>query len=295
MAEILLNRMYTVHGVYRRSSVDNLTRIKHLRNEIILHRGDMSDGGSIDKIVKAVCPDQIYNLADQDDVRWSNSIPAYSLDVTVGAVGRLLETIKGTPIRLFQPVSATMFGNAPPPQNEATPIDPQSPYACAKAHSYYLCRHYRYNHNVFVSTGIMFNHDSPGRSDGYFYQRVCREAVEAALGRRDTIEIGNPTTSFDVGYAEDYMLAAYAIMKLPEAGDFVVGSGIAPTVEQVARYAVECAGASERCRIVTGPGPVGPRYVADVTKYVKTVGHYPSVTGWKDLVQMLILHYRSKV
>ena len=218
LAGILLEKGYEVHGLYRRSSVDNLRRIAHCRSRVTLHQGDMADPISVERALLEAQPDEVYNMADQDHVGFSLATTAYSLDITAGAVGRTLETLRGLrrrTVRYFQPLSATMFGDAPPPQNEQTPFAPASPYACAKVAAYYLCQHYRREYGMHVSTAIFFNHDSPRRGGDYLLQRIARE--EKLWGDLDTV--------VEVGYAREYMEAAHAILQLDRPDDFVIGTG----------------------------------------------------------------------
>ena len=233
LADILTEKGYTVHGLYRRSSVNNLGRIQHLlsQGKIELHQGDLADPGSVERAILTSRPDEIYNLADQDDVRWSHRTPGYSADITAGAVGRLLQFLcdRFDDVKVFQPVSATMFGNASAPQDENTLIDPLSPYACAKAHAYHLARFYRREHNLWVSTGILYNHDSPRRGDGYLLQKICRAAVRMT-GEQRACNEGRKLNldrwqRVDVGYAREYMEAAWNILQLPQPDDFVLSSG----------------------------------------------------------------------
>ena len=217
ICDLLLEKGYEVHGLHRRSSVDNLRRIAHCRDRVTLHRGDMADLNSIMIACDRSRPDEIYNLADQDHVGASFASAAYSMDITAGAVGRMLELVRSWlyPIRFFQPLSATMFGDAPPPQNERTPFAPASPYACAKVAAYYLCQHYRREYGMHVSTAIFFNHDSPRRGGDYLLQRIARG--DKLWGDLDTV--------VEVGYAREYMEAAHAILQLDKPDDFVIGTG----------------------------------------------------------------------
>ena len=218
LAEILLEKGYDVHGFYRRSSVDNLSRIRHLLSDVTLHKGDLTDYGSVHRAVAECLPlHEVYNEADQDHVGWSQAAPSYSAAVTYGGVVNVLEAVRQlTPTtRVFQPVSATMFGYAPPRQDEITRLYPQSPYACAKVAAYYLCQHYRREHGMFVSCGILFNHDSPRRGSDYLLQRIARG--EELWGDLETI--------VDIGYAREYMEAAWKMMQLESPDDFVIGTG----------------------------------------------------------------------
>jgi len=161
LAELLLEKGYKVHGMLRRSSTDNTRNIKHFMDKVTLHQGDLADPLSVDRIIHEVDPHELYNEADQDNVGWSRSTPGYSVDITAGAVARLFESVRRmgfSEIKIFQPVSSTMFGEPTTwPQTEETPLNPMSPYACAKAHAFHLAKYYREKHGVFISTAILYN------------------------------------------------------------------------------------------------------------------------------------------
>lgn len=245
LADYLLARGYEVHGIHRRTSTDNLRRIAHLAGRVRLHRGDLCDTQSIARTILSVIPDEIYNLADQDDVGWSYGTAGYSYDVTGAAVGRLLEALRCEiaeaigAIRFFQPISATIFGNSPAPQNESTPLNPLSPYACAKAFTLHLCRFYRDVYGMPVSTAILFNHDSPRREENYLLNKIGRSMARIKLGLQETLELSNLDLRVDVGFAGDYVEAMHAITNHPEPDDFVIGSMQPMTIRELAMTAFE--------------------------------------------------------
>lgn len=233
LAEILLERGYEVHGVVRRNSQPNLWRIQHILDQLVIHQGDLLDFSSIYSIFWKILPDEIYNEADQDHIGFSQATPSYSAEITYGAVANLLELvrqIKQPKIKLFQPVSATMFGNAPAPQDEETPFDPQSPYAISKLAAYYLCKHYREKHGLFVSTAILYNHDSVRRQGDYLLHYICKAAVRISHGDAEELSISNPDLRVDIGCAREYMEAIYKLMQLDSSIDLVIGSGFAGTI-----------------------------------------------------------------
>lgn len=292
LAEILLDREYEVHGMYRRSSVGNLSRIQHILPRVTLHKGDMGDPTSILRIIEESSPDEIYNEADQDNVDWSYTSVGYSCDITAGAVGRTLEIIRqvNKNIKFFQPVTATMFGSQPPPQNENTPFDPQSPYAVMKVAAYYLCRYYRQSHGMFVSTAIFFNHDSPRRTEDYLLHKICKSAVRIARGEQSMLHLGNMATQVDIGYAKDYMKVAWEIMQQPEPDDFVIGTGIGLTIAEMVEEAFYCAGADMRGHVGVDPKffrpQTPPALIADPAKARKK-GFWLE-HSIKDLIEMLV-------
>lgn len=256
LAEVLLERGYEVHGLYRRSSVDNLVRIHHILDRITLHRGDLTDYWSLRAAIRDAMPDEIYNEADQDDLRWSFKTPEYSRSVTYEGVVNLLDVVSSSyknlsKVRIFQPLSATMFGNAPPPQNEETELDPRSPYALYKTYAKRLCAAYREN-GMRIVTGILYNHDSPRRGPGYLLQRIAREAINVFLGRADAVSLGNLDGIVDIGYAREFMQTAADLVSVGASGDYVIATGVGCRVEDVAKEALKFLGKSTS-RVVEDP------------------------------------------
>lgn len=298
LAEILLEQGYEVHVMHRRSSVDNLKRIRHLLDRVTLHRGDLTDFGSLLDVFAEADPQEVYNVADQDDVSWSYSIKSYAWDVTSGGVLRVLEVCRAysKEVRLFQPLSATMFGLSPPPQNEQTPLNPRSPFACAKAAAWHLCKHYRQDRGVWVTCGIMFNHDSPTRSEDYVLHKICKSAVRIARGEQEKLVLGSLDQQIDIGFARDYMEAAVRMMQLAEPDDFVIGTGEGTSIKSMVAIAFHCAGIGGREKEVVEvnpaaarPGPQ-PTLIADARKAKRVFGFDPGKTCIGDLIKMLVEH-----
>lgn len=226
LAELLVRRGYDVHGTVRRSSVDNLVRLPpEIREQVHIRQADLLDPMSIERVISTVVPHELYNMADQDNAGWSGQAPHYQLGATVGGVVAMLETVAAlrttsaltvipVPIKVFQPVSALMFGRALGGQSPDTPLDPQSHYACAKAHVFHLCRMYR-TMGVHVSCGIMYNHDSPRRGPHYLLQRIVRG-----------VRIGGDLSSLvDIGWAPEYVEAAWQLLQLERPTDLCIGTG----------------------------------------------------------------------
>lgn len=236
LAESLLNRGHTVHGLYRRSSGDSLARVQHLLSSITVHPGDLTDRQSLMWVLGDVKPDHVYNMADQDHVGFSFDTPQVSLDTTANGVFHLLDSVRLCCSRafVFQPLSATMFGDAPPPQNERTVFRPASPYAAAKVAAYYYCQFFRNHYGMHVSTGIMFNHDSPRRNPNCLVHYLFRSALQLMKGDIKYVEVGDPDLMVDIGYAGEFMSGVADMMRLKECGDFVMGTGRAYTVRQIA-------------------------------------------------------------
>lgn len=219
LAEHLLELGYVVHGFYRRSSVDNLCRIRHLLPNLCLHRGDLADHASLIAAIKTSKPDELYHLADQDNVDWSYETPSYSCDITSRATSWLLEAVKGRGIKLFVPISATVFGSTPPPQYVASRLSPLSPYACAKAHAWHLCQYHRESYNTHVSCGVLYNHDSPRRGDEYLLHRLCKAAV-----RGEVIELSDLEQVIEVGFAGDFVKSFAKLLQLSPQDVILSGS-----------------------------------------------------------------------
>ena len=230
LAEILLDKGYEVHGIVRAASTDNTINIKHLIDDVHLHKGDLGDPLSIYRAIKCVNPSEIYNEADQDHVSWSYDTAAYSYDITGGAVGRFLEMIKeiNPEIKYFQPVSSNMFGEVEDEnlaQTEETLHHPQSPYACAKSFAFNLVKYYREVHGLFASTGIFYNHESPRRSQKYVSHKITKTIARISEGLESELLLGDINMKIDWGYAQEYMDAAWKIMQLGNPDDFIICTG----------------------------------------------------------------------
>lgn len=297
LAELLLSKHYDVYGLYRKSSADNLTRIAHIKDKLTLVKGDMTDGGSVDYAIRECQPDQIFNLADQDSIGWSEYIPAYNLDVTAGAVCRLLESVRRVDkaIRVFQPVSAYILDDTLSPQNEQTRIAPKNVYACAKACALYLCRHYRERYGVQVSVGIMYNHDSPRRRGRYLLQTICRGVLECATTRGKKFNLGSLTCYADVGFAGDYVDAMHRVTNLDNADDWVIGSGRVYQISELVRITMDAVGDSRLVGDVVDVDDTrsGNNLSSDITAVKSATGWEPK-TPIEELIRMILEEISDK-
>jgi GDPmannose 4,6-dehydratase len=240
LAELLLNKGYAVHGVVRRASTLNTSRIEHLIAEssggLQLHYGDLSDSSSLRRLVDAIQPDEIYNLAAQSHVRVSFDQPEYTADVTGTGVLRLLEAIRahhehgGRMPKLYQAGSSEMFGSAGAPQNEETRFEPRSPYACAKVYAHYQVVNYRESYGMFAANGILFNHESPRRGESFVTRKITLAAARIQLGLQDKLYLGNLDAKRDWGFAGDYVDAMWRMLQLDEPGDYVVATGVTASI-----------------------------------------------------------------
>ena len=252
LAELLLEKGYQVHGVIRRSSSFNTDRIDHIFQDphqkpkrLVLHYGDVCQGGGISDIIREVQPQEVYNLAAQSHVRVSFDIPEYTADaVGLGAL-RLLETIrKHSPAtRFYQASSSEMFGrNSETPQHEQTPFYPASPYGCAKVFAYWTTRNYREAYDLFASNGILFNHESPRRGGTFVTRKTTRAIANIKAGRQERLYLGNLEARRDWGYAPDYVDAMWRILQHDTPDDYVVATGKTHSVREFVEKAFRHAG-----------------------------------------------------
>ncbi len=233
LAEFLLDKGYKVHGIVRRSSIIKTDRIDHIYNSINLHYGDMTDGMNLMSVVQMVKPDEIYNLAAQSHVKVSFETPEYTANSDALGTLRLLEIIRSSKrnIKFYQASTSEMFGASPPPQDETTKMQPQSPYGVAKLYSYWLTKNYRDAYNIFAVNGILFNHEGPKRGETFITRKVTRYIAEYSLGRTNKpLQIGNVHSIRDWTDARDMVKGIYLMMQQQIPDDYVLGSGIGRTV-----------------------------------------------------------------
>jgi GDPmannose 4,6-dehydratase len=241
LAELLLEKGYEVHGIIRRSSSFNTGRIDHIYQDphqvaarLHLHHGDLTDSSALTALLASVRPDEIYHLGAQSHVRVSFDIPEYTADVTgLGAV-RMLEAVRQLRLetRIYQAASSEMFGRAAPPQDETTPIEPNNPYACAKAFAYHITRTYRESYGLFATNGILFNHESPRRGETFVTRKITRAATRIKFGLQKRLFLGNLDARRDWGYAPDYVQAMWLMLQQPLPDDFVVATGESHSVRE---------------------------------------------------------------
>jgi len=300
LAELLLAKGYDVHGIIRRSSSVGTRRLEHLYNEpqhegraIDLHYGDMSDSGSLRSLIERTQPDEIYNLAAQSHVQVSFEIPEFTADVTgVGAL-RLLEAIRdtGSSARFYQASSSEMFGATPPPQSESSLFHPRSPYAAAKAFAHYCTVNYREAHDMFATSGILFNHESPRRGRTFVTRKITHAVAEIATGRRDTLYLGNLEARRDWGFAGDYVEAMWMMLQADQPADYVIGMGEAHSVRDFCELAFGHVGLDWEAHVRHDPRYDRPAEVdhllADPTHARTTLGWEPKV-DFQTLVAMMV-------
>lgn len=254
LAELLLAKGYEVHGVKRRSSQLNTDRIDHLYQDrhqakvnLYLHYGDLSDALNITRIIKEVEPDEIYNLGAMSHVKVSFDTPEYTADVDGLGILRILEAIRLLGLtdvtKVYQASSSEMFGRAvESPQNEHTPFRPRSPYGAAKLYAHWITVNYREAYGIFACSGILFNHESPLRGETFVTRKITRAAARIALGLESKLYLGNLDAKRDWGHAKDYVEAMWLMLQQPTAKDYVIATGIALSVRELAQRAFHMAG-----------------------------------------------------
>jgi len=242
LAELLLEKGYEVHGIVRRSSVPTTQRIDHILDKITIHEGDLSDSTSIDRIVMAVKPDEIYNLAAQSHVQVSFKAAEYTGDIDALGVLRILEAVHNGGMdktcKVYQASTSELYGKVEEvPQNEKTPFHPYSPYAVAKQYGFWMIRQYREAYGMFACNGILFNHESERRGETFVTRKITRAAGRIACGLQDHLELGNMDSLRDWGYAKDYVECMWLIMQQDEPDDYVIATGVQHTVREFTTWA----------------------------------------------------------
>jgi len=243
LAEFLLDKGYQVFGTLKRNSVaENQTaRLDNVYDKIKLFYADLTDLSSLISVIQQTQPDEIYNLAAQSHVRISFDQPIYTAQVTGVGTLNMLEAVRliKPDAKIYQASSSEMFGNSIDSdgfQRESTPMYPVSPYGCAKVYSYNICRNYRNSYNMFISNGILFNHESPRRGTNFVTNKVVKEAVKIKLGLSNKLALGNLDATRDWGHAKDYVQAMWMILQLESPDDYVCATGVSHTVKELCEY-----------------------------------------------------------
>ena len=251
LAELLLSKGYEVHGIRRRSSTFNTSRIDHLLQDwhddsarLFLHHGDLTDGSRLVTLIERIAPDEIYNLAAQSHVRVSFDEPEFTGDVTGLGATRLLEAVRiaEVPARYYQAGTSEMFGGINPPQNEMTVLHPRSPYGAAKLYAHWMTRNYREGYGLFACNGILFNHESPRRGETFVTRKITMAAARIAAGLQDELWMGNLDAARDWGYAKEYVEAMWLMLQANEPDDYVVATNTRYTIRDFLTIAFEHAG-----------------------------------------------------
>ena len=244
LAELLLQKGYEVHGMIRRSSSFNTGRINHIYRDphepdtrLFLHYGDLNDASSINRLLRELRPDEIYNLGAQSHVRVSFDVPEYTGEVDALGAVRILEAIRETGLttRFYQASSSELYGKVvETPQRETTPFYPRSPYACAKAYAFYITQNYRESYDMFACNGILFNHESPRRGETFVTRKITRAAARIKLGLQECIYLGNIEAKRDWGFAGDYVEGMWRMLQADHPDDYVIATGETHSVREFA-------------------------------------------------------------
>ncbi len=247
LAGLLLDKGYDVHGLRAYAAVPDTGRLDDLP-DLSLHYGDMTDGGSLTRVLNDVRPDEIYNLAAMSHVHVSFAVPEQAAQVNALGTLRLLESIRilgmEKAVRFYQASSSEMFGRAPAPQTETTPFEPCSPYAAAKLYAYWTVRNYRDAYGMHASNGILFNHESPIRGEEFVTRKITRAVAEMEAGRKEPLRLGNLDARRDGGHARDYMVGAWMMVQQDTPDDYILATGQSHSVRDFVNVAFACVGIS---------------------------------------------------
>jgi GDPmannose 4,6-dehydratase len=299
LAEFLLSKDYEIHGIVRRTSSLNRGRVDHLRegldrDRVNLIYGDLGDASSLAKIIRTVRPDEIYNLGAQSHVRVSFDIPEYTMDVVMLGTVRLLEALRETGIeaKFYQASSSEMYGKvAETPQTEQTPFHPRSPYAVAKVAAHYISINYRESYDMFICSGILFNHESPRRGENFVTRKITRAVAEISRNLRQNLVLGNLDARRDWGFAGDYVKAMWLMMQQGQPDDYVIATGETHSVREFLEEAFALVGLDWRDYVRTDPKFYRPAEVdlllGDAAKARAKLGWEPEVK-FKDLVKLMV-------
>jgi len=294
LAELLLSKGYEVYGMVRRSSTENFGRIEHIRDKIKLLQADLLDQFSIISAVKESNPDEIYNLAAQSFVPTSWDQPVLTGEFTALGVTRILESIRhvNRGIKFYQASSSEMFGKVMEvPQKESTPFYPRSPYGVAKAYGHYITVNYRESYNIFASSGILFNHESPRRGLEFVTRKVTYNAVRIKLGLEDSISLGNLDAKRDWGFAGDYVEAMWLMLQQENPDNYVIATGETHTVEELVRTAFDYLNLDWKKHVKIDPRFIRPAEVelliGDSGKAKKELGWSPKYS-FEGLIKMMV-------
>jgi GDPmannose 4,6-dehydratase len=299
LAEILLEKGYEVYGMVRRSSSFNTARVDHIFGEIELVFGDLTDGSSLNQLMRRIGPDEVYNLGAQSHVRVSFDVPEYTADADAMGTLRLLDAIReeGVECRFYQASSSEMFGQVhESPQTEETPFHPRSPYGVSKVFSYWITRNYREAYGMYAVNGILFNHESPRRGPTFVTRKITRAVGAILRGEQDELRLGNLNAKRDWGYARDYMDGAWRMLQADEPNDYVLATGETHSVEEFLDVAFGYAGLNWTDYVKIDERYFRPAEVdllmGDYTKAKEKLGWEPTVR-FEELVKMMVDHDRE--
>lgn len=301
LAELLLEKGYKVHGIIRRASTFNTSRIDHLYKDphlngvrLFLHYGDIADSTNLIKLLYNIQPDEIYHLAAQSHVRVSFDIPEYTGDVTGLSTVRILEAIRetGCKARFYQASSSEMFGKVQEvPQRETTPFWPRSPYGAAKVYAYWITANYRESYGIFACNGILFNHESPRRGETFVTRKITRAVAHIKEGLQDKLYLGNLKAKRDWGYAKEYVECMWRMLQQDKPDDYVVATGETHSVKEFLEEAFSYVGLDWKKYVEIDSKYYRPAevdmLVGDASKAKNVLGWEPKVC-FRDLVRLMV-------
>lgn len=300
LAELLLAKGYEVHGVIRRASTFNTSRIDHLyvdphspEPRLFLHYGDLSDGARLVTLLAQIKPDEVYNLAAQSHVRVSFDEPEHTADTTGTGTIRMLEAVRlsGIQTRFYQASSSELYGATPPPQDENTPFYPRSPYAAAKLYSYWITRNYREAYGMFAVNGVLFNHESPRRGETFVTRKITRAVAAIKAGVQEHLYMGNLDSIRDWGYAAEYVEGMWRMLQVDEPDDYVLATGVGITVREFLEIAFGYAGLRWEDHVRFDERYLRPTEVdaliGDATRAREKLGWVPTVDG-RELARLMV-------
>lgn len=307
LAEYLLEKGYEVHGIIRRSSTFNTSRIEHLYRDpheengrFFLHYGDITDGVGISNIIRDLAPDEIYNLAAQSHVKVSFEMPDFTAQVDALGTIRILEAIRAAKIdtRFYQASTSELFGSTPPPQNEESLFFPRSPYAAAKLYSYWVVRNYREAYGLHATNGILFNHESPRRGETFVTRKITMAAARIKLGMQSKLFLGNLEAVRDWGYAPEYVESMWRMLQQESADDYVVATGVGATVRQFCEAAFAAVDLNYLEYVETEDRYMRPTEVdaliGDASK-IRSKLNWRAETHWHELAKIMVLSDLAKL
>jgi GDPmannose 4,6-dehydratase len=304
LSELLLSKGYIVHGLLRRSSSFNTLRIDHIYADphevgrrLILHYGDLTDSTGLRRVIESARPDEIYNLGAQSHVKVSFENPEYTADAVGLGMLRLLDCVRdhvqhtGREVRVYQAGSSEMFGAANPPQSESTAFYPRSPYAVSKVAAHWYAVNYREAYNLFITNGILFNHESPRRGETFVTRKITRALGRIKAGLQDKLYLGNLDAKRDWGFAGDYVEAMWRMLQHSEPNDFVIATGKAYSVREFLEEAFSYAGLDWSKYVEVDPAYFRPTEVdyllGDSSKARRALNWEPR-TSFQQLVRMMV-------
>jgi GDPmannose 4,6-dehydratase len=300
LAEFLLAKGYEVHGLIRRASTFNTSRIDHIYQDphdpnpkLTLHYGDLTDGVGLTNLIREIQPTEIYNLAAQSHVMVSFTMPQYTAQVDAVGTVAILEAIRATKkdIRFYQASTSELYGSTPPPQNEESKFRPRSPYASAKLMAYWSTVNYREAFGIHATNGILFNHESPRRGETFVTRKITRAVAAIKDGKQKKLYLGNLDAIRDWGYAKEYVESMWLMLQQPESSDYVVATGVGATVKDFVKVAFSHAGLEweeyvEIDKKYERPTEV-ESLIGDPSKAQKILG-WKAKTNWQELAKLMV-------